>query len=137
MLCEILKEKVNKYKIKIFATDIDDESLKIARTGIYAETSLVNMKKEYIQRYFTILKNQFEVKKSIRELVIFSQTIPSTLLSLQRVLTQLHASKDILDAKILIGGQAFNDDMPAITSLCHLLISNLYELESYLKGANK
>ncbi|MBD3824439.1 MAG: cobalamin B12-binding domain-containing protein, partial [Epsilonproteobacteria bacterium] len=35
------------------------------------------------------------------DLIIFSQTIPSTLLSLQRVLTQLHASKDILDAKIL------------------------------------
>ncbi|MBD3824441.1 MAG: PAS domain S-box protein [Epsilonproteobacteria bacterium] len=33
----------------------------------------MNMKKEYIQRYFTILKNQFEVKKSIRELVIFSK----------------------------------------------------------------
>ena len=73
LLHEILQEKISKYKIKIFATDIDDEALKIARTGIYAETSLVNMKKEYRERYFTIAKNQFEIKKSIRELVIFSR----------------------------------------------------------------
>lgn len=73
ILSEILKEKINRYKIKIFATDIDDESLKIARTGIYSETSFVNMDKGLIQRYFTVQKNQFEVKKSLRELVIFSQ----------------------------------------------------------------
>lgn len=72
ILSEILKEKISRYKIKIFATDIDDESLKIARAGIYSETSFVNMDKELIQRYFTIQKNQFEVKKSLRELVIFS-----------------------------------------------------------------
>lgn len=73
MLSEILQDKISKYKVKIFATDIDDEALKIARTGIYAETSLVNVKKEYLPRYFTVSKNQFEVKKSIRELVIFSK----------------------------------------------------------------
>ncbi|MCD6258354.1 MAG: hypothetical protein J7J31_02005 [Helicobacteraceae bacterium] len=73
LLHEILQEKISKYKIKIFATDIDDEALKIARAGIYAETSLVNIKKEYRERYFTIAKNQFEIKKSIRELVIFSK----------------------------------------------------------------
>ena len=73
LLHEILQDKIGKYKIKIFATDIDDEALKIARMGIYAETSLVNMKKEYKERYFTISKNQFEIKKSLRELVIFSK----------------------------------------------------------------
>ena len=73
LVSELLKDKISKYKIKIFATDIDEESLKIARAGIYAETSLVNVKKQYVQRYFTVQKNQFEVKKSIRELVIFSK----------------------------------------------------------------
>lgn len=73
LLCEILGEKVSKYKIKIFATDIDDESLKIARAGVYADTSLLNVPKEYVQRYFMIVKNHFEVKKSIRELVVFSK----------------------------------------------------------------
>jgi len=73
ILSEILKEKINKYKIKIFATDIDDEALKIARSGIYAETSLEGVDKKIIQRYFSVQKNQFEIKKSLRELVIFSK----------------------------------------------------------------
>ena len=73
ILSEILQEKITKYKIKIFATDIDDESLKIARAGIYAETSLVNINKNLINKYFSINKNQFEIKKSIRELVVFSK----------------------------------------------------------------
>ena len=73
ILSEILQENIERYKIKIFATDIDDESLKIARSGLYAETSLENLDKNIIQKYFSVQKNQFEVKKSLRELVIFSR----------------------------------------------------------------
>jgi two-component system, chemotaxis family, CheB/CheR fusion protein len=73
ILSEILQEKITKYKIKIFATDIDDESLKMARAGVYAETSLTNVNKNLITKYFNIHKNQFEIKKSIRELVVFSK----------------------------------------------------------------
>ena len=73
ILSEILQEKITKYKIKIFATDIDDESLKIARMGVYAEASLININKNLLNKYFTIHKNQFEIKKSIRELVVFSK----------------------------------------------------------------
>lgn len=73
ILSEILQEKITRYKIKIFATDIDDESLKMARAGIYAETSLANVDKNLINKYFSIQKNQFEIKKSIRELVVFSK----------------------------------------------------------------
>lgn len=73
ILSEVLQEKITKYKIKIFATDIDEESLKIARAGIYAETSLVNVNKNLVNKYFTVNKNQFEIKKSIRELVVFSR----------------------------------------------------------------
>jgi two-component system CheB/CheR fusion protein len=73
LLSEILQEKISKYKIKIFATDIDDEALKIARTGLYAETSLNGVEKEIIQKYFHIKNNQFEIKKELRELVIFSK----------------------------------------------------------------
>lgn len=73
ILAELLEDKISKYKIKIFATDVDDESLKIARTGIYSETSLENVPKGLIQKYFSVQKNNFEIKKSIRELVIFSK----------------------------------------------------------------
>jgi two-component system CheB/CheR fusion protein len=72
LLSEALGEKLNNYKVKIFATDIDDEALKLARSGVYSETSLEGIDKELIKRYFNVQKNQFEVKKSLRELVVFS-----------------------------------------------------------------
>ena len=73
ILAELLEDNLDKYKIKIFATDIDEEALKIARSGIYSETSLLGIDKRIIQKYFSIQKNHYEVKKSIRELVIFSR----------------------------------------------------------------
>jgi len=73
LLSELLQEKISKYKIKIFATDIDNEALKIARAGIYAETSLDGVDKDIIKKYFSVQKNQFEIKKTLRELVIFSK----------------------------------------------------------------
>ena len=73
ILSELLKEKLSKYKIKVFATDIDDEALKIARAGVYAETSFEGVDKNIIKKYFSVQKNQFEIKKTLRELVIFSK----------------------------------------------------------------
>ncbi|MGM0518950.1 MAG: CheR family methyltransferase [Campylobacterota bacterium] len=73
ILSEALQDKISRYKIKIFATDIDEESLKIARTGVYSEASLEGVSKGIIQKYFSVQKNNFEVKKSIRELVVFSK----------------------------------------------------------------
>ncbi len=73
LLWEILGDKISKYKIKIFATDIDDEALKIARNGVYSETSFDGVDQAIIKRYFSVQKNHFEIKKSVRELVIFSK----------------------------------------------------------------
>jgi two-component system CheB/CheR fusion protein len=73
IVADILGDKLNRYRVKIFATDIDDEALKIARAGIYSEASLVDVDKSIINRYFTVLKHQYEVKKSIREMVVFAR----------------------------------------------------------------
>ena len=73
VLSEVLKENIGEYKIKIFATDIDDEALASARAGIYSDTSLYSVDKLIIQKYFSIRKNNYEVKKKLREMVVFSR----------------------------------------------------------------
>lgn len=72
LLHEILGEKVRHYHTKIFATDIDGESLKIARSGIYSEATLVEMDKTLLNKYFRVLKHQYEIKKELREMIVFS-----------------------------------------------------------------
>ena len=73
ILNEILQEKIKHYRIKIFATDIDEESLKIARAGVYSEASLMEVEKKIVNKYFKVLKHQYEIKKELREMIVFSK----------------------------------------------------------------
>jgi two-component system CheB/CheR fusion protein len=59
--------------IKIFATDIDEVSIKKAREGVYPEIVISNMSKERLKRYFTQRGNEVEVKPFLKERVIFSR----------------------------------------------------------------
>ncbi|OSM07088.1 putative two-component system, chemotaxis family, CheB/CheR fusion protein [Magnetofaba australis IT-1] len=71
-LREILRELRQSMTIRVFATDIDEDALKMARRGVYSEASINELSEEEIQRYFTINDNAFEVQKEIREHVVFS-----------------------------------------------------------------
>ncbi len=59
-------------RIQIFATDIDDRAIEVARRGFYPETSLHEVPKHYIDEYFDEAPGGYTVKKSLREKVIFS-----------------------------------------------------------------
>ena len=69
---ELLLERQQSLGLRIFATDIDDDALKMARKGLYSATSMNEVNETYIKKYFTIKDNQFEVKKSLRENIVFS-----------------------------------------------------------------
>ena len=58
--------------IRAFATDIDEDALRIARRGGYSEASVSEISVHDIQSYFNIKDSEFEVKKPIRESVVFS-----------------------------------------------------------------
>lgn len=73
IICEILKEKVNQYKVQIFATDIDEEATSIARKGLYPESALTEIDKNLLKKYFIIKNDNFEVIKPVRDMCIFSK----------------------------------------------------------------
>jgi len=59
-------------KVQIFATDIDDQALEIARTGIYPDSVIRDLPKQVVERYFVKQTNTHRVIKDIREMCIFS-----------------------------------------------------------------
>jgi diguanylate cyclase (GGDEF)-like protein/PAS domain S-box-containing protein len=65
-------------KIQIFATDLDAKAISFARKGTYNKKQIELLTHEQQQRYFEQQGNLFQVKKSIRDLVIFA---PHNLLS--------------------------------------------------------
>jgi two-component system, chemotaxis family, CheB/CheR fusion protein len=57
----------------IFGTDLSDESLKKARTGIYQKKDLKGLSPQYIQRFFTQTEAGFLVHKNIRSMCTFAK----------------------------------------------------------------
>ncbi|WDH83482.1 CheR family methyltransferase [Paenibacillus urinalis] len=60
------------YNIKIFATDLDKESIEYASQGIYSESNIHHLSEEDVERFFIRDDDMFHVSKDIRKMVIFA-----------------------------------------------------------------
>jgi two-component system CheB/CheR fusion protein len=63
------------YDIKIFATDLDKQSIQIASKGAYHDSIKKNVTPLHLRTYFTqqINNNGYQVNKDIRQMVVFAQ----------------------------------------------------------------
>jgi two-component system CheB/CheR fusion protein len=58
--------------VKIFATDVSEDVLEIARRGTYPENIKLDVSPERLERYFTKADGGYQIKKFIRELCVFA-----------------------------------------------------------------
>lgn len=58
--------------VKVFATDIDEHALDVARQGRYTEGIAEHVSPERLERFFTRQGGVYQIEKSIREMCIFS-----------------------------------------------------------------
>ncbi len=58
--------------VKIFATDIDDHALDVARLGQYTEGITEHVSAERLERFFIKQGGTYQIDKTIREMCIFS-----------------------------------------------------------------
>ncbi|MEG3753889.1 EAL domain-containing protein [Psychromonas arctica] len=72
ILNELLNERQQFLDLRIFATDIDEDALKIARKGVFSQASINKVSDTYIKDYFTISDDEFEVTKTLRQNIVFS-----------------------------------------------------------------
>ncbi len=61
------------YSLTIFATDLDNDAVDKARTGIYPLGITADVPEERLRRFFVEKGNGYRVSKEIREMVIFAQ----------------------------------------------------------------
>ena len=59
--------------VQIFATDIDEDALEIARRGTYIGAALEALPPEWVERYFIATEHTFEVNKELRDMVVFAK----------------------------------------------------------------
>ncbi|MDJ0782346.1 MAG: chemotaxis protein CheB [Desulfosarcinaceae bacterium] len=74
ILCrECMEATDRKLDLKIFATDVDNESILYAGNGVYPESIAADLSPKLLSKYFVRRDDSFKVARSIREMVVFAQ----------------------------------------------------------------
>lgn len=60
-------------KVQIFATDLDEQGLQVARRGLYPESISQEVSAERLERFFVHRDDRYQVKPDLRQLCIFSK----------------------------------------------------------------
>ena len=60
-------------RLKIYATDVDEEALSLARRATYAEASLQSLPEDFRQKYFNQNGSQYSFRADLRRTVIFGR----------------------------------------------------------------
>lgn len=72
ILREYMDEVKQEFKVQIYATDIDDQAIAEARSGLYPSNIGIDITKERLRRFFIKEETGYRIKKEIREMVIFA-----------------------------------------------------------------
>lgn len=59
--------------VQVFATDIDDQALEIARASLYPEAIVTDVPANRLQQYFTKEQNRYRMRKELRERILFAR----------------------------------------------------------------
>ena len=73
LFADILGSSLSDYKLQIFATDIDDQALTIARRGLYPIAAMRDVSPDHIRDYFSPFGQNYEVAKKIRDMIVFAR----------------------------------------------------------------
>ena len=63
----------HRFKLQIFATDLDAEAIEKARQGYYPTNIVADVSPERLSRFFDAQDNGYRINKEIREMVVFAK----------------------------------------------------------------
>lgn len=72
MVAEQIDRTGRELTVKVFATDVGDQNLALARKGIFAGSMVESLSPERLDRYFDKVGDDYQVKPEIRESVLFA-----------------------------------------------------------------
>lgn len=59
-------------EVKVFATDLDRSAIEFAGIGLYPDSIVADIEPEFINKYFEKKATGYQVRRSIREMVVFA-----------------------------------------------------------------
>ncbi len=72
LLSEHAEQTMSNAELHVFATDIDDSALAIARSSLYPESILTDVSPTRLRQFFTKEAAYYRVKKEVREKILFA-----------------------------------------------------------------
>jgi two-component system CheB/CheR fusion protein len=73
LLHEQITKSDKRFNVQIFATDIDDESIEVARRGLYPKSIASDVSPGRLKRFFTEENNSYRIKSAVREMLVFAK----------------------------------------------------------------
>lgn len=73
LLAERTEGRIDAPKVQIFATDIDERALEVAREGLYAANDVADVSPERLSRFFNKVGSVYRVRREIREMMLFAR----------------------------------------------------------------
>ncbi len=73
LLAEALGPEIFCSRVKIYATDLDEEALNTARHATYASKDVESVPPEYLKKYFERTNNHYVFQRELRKCVIFGR----------------------------------------------------------------
>ncbi|WP_067720658.1 CheR family methyltransferase, partial [Nocardia yamanashiensis] len=73
VLAEVLGIDDFRQRVKIYATDVDEEALTTARHAVYSEKEVHPLGQDLVQRYFEPIGGRYSFRKDLRRSVIFGR----------------------------------------------------------------
>jgi len=71
-LRELMVEAYKKFKVQIYATDLDEDAINTARSGSYPIGIEQDVTPERLRRFFSKDDHGYKIKKDLREMVVFA-----------------------------------------------------------------
>lgn len=59
-------------KVQLYSTDLDDDAIAAARTGLYTPNIAQDVSPERLRRFFTKEDSGYRVRKEVRDMVVFA-----------------------------------------------------------------
>jgi two-component system CheB/CheR fusion protein len=72
LLRECMQEANMDFKVQIFGTDIDEESIAQARTGFYPDNISLDVSSQRLKRFFVKEQTGYRIRNEIREWMVFA-----------------------------------------------------------------
>ena len=72
VILECIQGAGRNYEVQVFGTDLDTEAIAAARSGLYPASIAQDVSPERLERFFSKADSSFQIKKNVRESVIFA-----------------------------------------------------------------